>query len=350
MELAEIRHRIDQLDTQLLQLLTDRLTLSVLTRRKKASIVDTEREMQIISRLDSMRHGLIRPELIAELYAVIFRYSRQLQSESLPLVAFQGEHGAYSELAIQYWRQDAIPIPCRTFGEIGEGVMNGDFDLGIVPVENKLTGTVNETNELLISARLKIVGALEMPVQHCLLGIPGSRRERIRKVWSHPQALAQCRHYLKKQGWEPVPFYDTAGAARMVAAEGMESGAAIASQLAARLYNLQILADNIADYPANATRFLLLGREMATGGDKCTILFSTPHKAGTLYRVLKIFADANINLTRIESAPMPPDKFVFFLDFNGSGQDEKVQAVLQAVQSVTTDFQLLGCYQERVIQ
>lgn len=347
MELEAIRCRIDRLDTQLLRLLTDRLTLAALTKKFKPVIADPQREHAIVARLSAMRHMLLEPDLIGELYSVIFKYSRLLQALPAPLVAFQGEHGAFSELAAQHWRQDAIPVPCRTFAEIGEGVVEGIYDYGTVPVENKLTGTINETNELLIANQLQIVGALEMPVQHCLLSIPGSSLEQIRKVYSHPQALAQCRRYLKAQGIEPVPFYDTAGAARMVAETELENIAAIASPLAARLYNLHILSENIADYPANSTRFLILGLQPVNGGDKCTILFSTAHKAGTLYKVLEIFANASINLTRIESAPLPPERFVFFLDFLGSEQDEKVQSALAAVQKITTDFKLLGCYNER---
>ncbi len=349
MELQEIRRQIDRIDTQLLQLLTDRLTLAALSRKFKPTIADPQREQAIITRLNAMRHPLLASELISELYEIIFKYSRSLQAQPAPLVAFQGEHGAFSELAIQHWRQNAIPIPCRTFAEIGAGIVDGIYDFGILPVENKLTGTVNETNEVLIANQLYIVGALEMPVQHCLLGLAGSSPEQIRKVYSHPQALAQCRRYLKKQNYESVPFYDTAGAARIVAETGLDNLAAIASPLAAQLYNLQILRANIADYPTNTTRFLVLGPQPVSGGTKCTILFSTAHKAGTLYKVLKIFAQASINLTRIESAPLPPEQFVFFLDFLGSEQDQKVQAALAAVQKITTDFKLLGCYNERVI-
>lgn len=350
MELEEIRRRIDQIDTRLMQLLTDRLTLAAVTRKLKPTVADPQREQQIIVRLTALRHTLLKSELIDELYAVIFKHSRLLQMEPVPLVAFQGEHGAFSELAVQQWWTDAIPVPCRTFAEIGEGVSEGIYDFGLVPVENKLSGTINEANELLLSDRLKIVGALEMPVQHCLLGVPGSQPTQVRKVYSHPQALAQCRQYLKIQGFEPVPFYDTAGAARMVAEEGLESIAAIASPLAARLYNLQILAENVADFPANTTRFLVLSRQPVSGGHKCTILFATAHKAGTLYKVLAIFARAGINLTRIESAPLPPGRFVFFLDFVGAEEDAEVQAALQAVQTVTTDFKLLGFYDERIMQ
>jgi len=166
-------------------------------------------------------------------------------------------------------------------------------------------------------------------------------------VYSHPQALGQCRGYLHEHNLEPRPFYDTAGAAKMISRDRPKAAAVIASSLSARLYGLKILEEGIEDGASNSTRFLLLSREeRADDGDKCSIIFAVSHTAGSLFKVLSLFSDAQKNLTRIASMPLrsDPDNYNIFLDFEGSDKDPEVKALLDIVAASTISMKFLGCY------
>ncbi|MBI4713302.1 MAG: prephenate dehydratase, partial [Planctomycetes bacterium] len=213
--------------------------------------------------------------------------------------------------------------------------------------ENSLEGAVTEVNDLLVGTELKIVAEVKLPIHHSLLSLPETDYREIKAVYSHPQALAQCRGFLSRNNLEPVPFYDTAGAAKMISETRPKAVAAIASRHCAELYDLEIIKDEIEDDKSNFTRFLVLANESAKeSGNKCSIVFSTKHEAGTLFAVLKIFSDAGINLTRIESRPIrtDPGKYAFFLDFQGSDRDQKVVRALAEAKQKSVMFKLLGCY------
>jgi prephenate dehydratase len=216
-----------------------------------------------------------------------------------------------------------------------------------VPVENSLEGAVTQVNDLLTATTLKVIGEAKVTVSHCLLASEESDYREIRQVYSHPQALAQCRNFLMRNNLEPRPYYDTAGAAKMLARENPRAAAAIASSLSADLYNLEIIKEGIEDGPSNSTRFLLLSREpFANGGDKTSVIFATPHEAGRLFAVLQLFAEAQINLTRIASMPLrsDPDNYCFFLDFEGSEKDEKVAEIMNEMEKHTISLKNLGSY------
>ena len=193
---------------------------------------------------------------------------------------------------------------------------------------------------------------MKVPVHHCLLALPETDYRDIKVVYSHPQALAQCRGVIARNKLEPRPYYDTAGAAMMLANERPKAAAAIASRLCAGIYGLEILKDSIEDHESNNTRFIVLAKGGAAPdgakGDKCSIIFSTAHKAGALYGVLKIFSDAGVNLTRIESRPIrkDPGNFAFLLDFQGSESDGKVAEMLSKVEKEARMYKFLGCYKE----
>ena len=182
----------------------------------------------------------------------------------------------------------------------------------------------------------------------CLLALPGTDHREIRTVYSHPQALAQSRQFLSRNKLDPVQYYDTAGAANMLAEERPKGSAAIASKLCAKLYHLEIVKEDIEDLERNMTRFLVLSNEESKEeGDKCSVIFSTEHKAGTLFRVLEVFAKDGINLTRIESIPHEPGDYAFFLDFIGSDKEDKIIKALDKAKKITTNFKMMGCYKER---
>jgi prephenate dehydratase len=322
----------------------------LMAKKFKPRTEDTEREKEILNRIRTNLTGLINAEFIENIYMEIIKESKTLQEKDYKLIGFQGEHGAFGEVASKEWDSELIPVSCSKFADVFEGVDSGPYDYGIVPVENTLGGVVGEVNELLINTKLHVVGAIELPIHLCLLTLPETDHREIRTAYSHPQALAQCRHFLARNKLEPAQCHDTAGAARMLAEKELKSSAVIASKLSAELYGLEIIKEDIEDLERNMTRFLVLSKEEnREGGNKCSIIFSTEHKAGTLFSVLEVFARKNINLTRIESIPNEPGNYAFFLDFIGSNKDDKVLRALEKVKEITSNFKLMGCYKERKV-
>ncbi len=347
MRLQEIRKQIDRIDRELLVLLQERMGLALQSKKFKKAIADPAREKDMLAGIERMNLDLIERSFQRQLLKTIINESKRLQEEDRPLVAFQGEHGAYGEVAARRLVPGGAYIPCMEFMDVFRGVEAGSLDLGVVPVENSLEGAVTQVNDLLTTTHLKVVGEVNVPVNHCLLATEATDYREIRIVYSHPQALAQCRSFLSRNKLEPRPYYDTAGAAKMLARENPKAAAAIASSLSAELYNLEIVKEKIEDGPSNSTRFLLLSRTPhEDGGEKTSIIFVTPHKAGSLYGVLRLFADSNINLTRIASMPLrtEPSNYSFFLDFEGSEKDQAVSDVLSKMDKLTLSLKLLGSY------
>jgi prephenate dehydratase/chorismate mutase/prephenate dehydratase len=347
MKLEEIRNIIDQIDSKILKLLNERMEQALLANKFKKAIEDTAREKEILEKIKHTPNLLLEPSFTEPLYKLIISWSKELQGRNYQVVGFQGEHGAYSEEAARRWNRELLTIPCTTFNGVFEGVTSGMFDYGIVPVENTLGGIVGPVNELLINTELVVVGAVDMPIHHNLMMLPGADHREIREVYSHTQALSQCRRFISRNNLVPVPFYDTAGAARMLTEMKPRQAACIASKLAAELYSLEILKENIEDSNINRTRFIILAKERKFDhGNKCSITFTTEHKSGTLFNTLEIFARAGINLTRIESIPTEPGQYSFLLDFDGSDSDPIVIDALKQAEGVTSGLKLLGCYNE----
>lgn len=347
MNLEEIRKRIDLIDFELMQLLNNRMELAVRSKRLKGYVTDANREQEIFDTVKRLSHRLIGPEFSEKLYEQIIGQSKMIQEQDFRLVGFQGEHGAYSEVACLAYNSSLIPIPFKEFHEVFRDVAAGRIDAGMVPVENSLEGAVTQVNDLLIETDLKIVGEISIPVHHALLSLPETEYRDLKVVYSHPQALAQCRGFIERHGLEPRPFYDTAGAARMLARERHEATAVIASKLCANLYNLDITQEDIEDHSSNTTRFVVLSKNSSgENGDKCSVLFSLKHEAGALFSVLKIFSDREINLTRIESRPARTElgNYVFFSDFEGSDTDGKVREAMKLLAEKVVNFKFLGCY------
>ena len=308
---------------------------------------DLQYENDILEHAERLNLDLIEGSFTRQLLKTIIDEAKRLQNEDRPLVAFQGEHGAYGEVAARKLVPDGAYIPCLEFIDVFQGISDGYFDLGVVPVENSLEGAVTQVNELLTHTDLKVIGESKVIVSHCLLATDATDYREIRQVYSHPQALAQCRDFLRRNKLEPHPYYDTAGAAKMLARENPNATAAIASSLCAELYDLEIIKEGIEDGPSNSTRFILLSQKKTSNNcDKTSIIFAVPHEAGKLFEVLKLFADANINLTRIASMPLrsDPNNYSFFLDFEGSDKDEKPKQVLNQMKKMTISLKNLGSY------
>lgn len=267
----------------------------------------------------------------------------------MTLIAFQGEHGAYSEQAVrQHFGQDARTLPVRSFDDIFDAVTVGDASHGMLPVENSLAGTVVPAYDVLIDHDLRVQGEVITPVRHCLMTLPGTPLEAIRRVISHPQALAQCAATLNRMGLEPVSYYDTAGAARDLARERQPHTAAIASALAAETYGLEVLLRDVQDLPHNFTRFFVLGTSDAPRRDpsKTSIVFTTRHVPGALYTVLGELATRQINLSKIESRPRRnrPWHYRFFVDFHGHEEERHVQEALIGILKRASFLKVLGSY------
>ncbi len=349
MNLGEIRRKIDRLDIEILNRLHLRVESALLSRRFKDHVIDEERERQVLQNASKPTRRLVDPAFAERLFRQIIEEGRRVQAEDYLLAGFQGEHGAFSEQALAAFEPDLVPVPCLEFMDVFEGVESGVFDRGIVPVENSLEGGIHEVDHILMETELKIVGEVVVPIHHCFFALPEMNVHDIRVVCSHPQALAQCRSFLSRHNLETKPFYDTAGAARWLAAERPYGIGVIAGRLVADLYGLEIIKENVEDHPGNKTRFVILAKESRDDkGNKCSIVFTTPHQAGALSRILAVFAREGINLTRVESKPVreAPESWAFLLDFQGRADEARVIATLAEVQKQTSSFKFLGCYPE----
>jgi len=264
-------------------------------------------------------------------------------------VTYQGETGAYSEMAVyKFFGSKIEPVPCKDFRDVFESVQTGQVPNGVVPIENSIEGSVNQNYDLFLNYDLKVCGEVAVKLAHVLIANPQTKFEEIETIYSHPQALGQCRSYLEKQKWEIIPAYDTAGSVKIIKEKALFNAAAIASEKAADLYNMKIVARDIADNPSNYTRFLVLSKEDAapTGDDKTSIIFSAKHAPGTLYHALGEFASRNINLTRIESRPTKTTawQYNFYLDFEGHRTEKRCTEALEALEKYATFVKILGSY------
>jgi prephenate dehydratase len=266
-------------------------------------------------------------------------------------IAFQGELGAYSEEALVLLDPGATSLPCREFRDVAAAVLESRADHGLLPIENSLVGSIATNFDLIAESGLAIVAEVVSPVHHCLLAVPGAGRGAVRRVLSHPVALAQCERFLSGLvGVEVVAFYDTAGAAAEVARRRDPAVGAVAGALAARRYGLDVLAERIEDEPHNQTRFLLVARDAVPPdlgvAAKTTLRLRLPHRPGTLAHALAPFAERGLNLTKLESRPdrVTPWQYLFYLDVEGRITDPAMQAVLEALRAQGAEIKLLGDY------
>ncbi len=272
-----------------------------------------------------------------------------MNNKEKTVVAFQGEPGAYSEQAVrQHFGADVEALPCRGFVDIFRGLRNGRSTHGMLPVENSLAGTVIPAYDLLVDHDLHVQSEVILRVEHCLMAQPGTKISDIKHVKSHYQALGQCEQTLRRMRIEPIVYYDTAGAARDLAANPEPATAAIASELAAETYGLEILARNVEDEDFNFTRFFVLSYGLPTRKDpsKTSIVLATRHVPGSLHAVMAELAERNINLTKIESRPRRnrPWHYLFYIDFEGHEDDPDVQQALLGILKRTSFLKVLGSY------
>jgi prephenate dehydratase len=270
-------------------------------------------------------------------------------------IGFQGVSGAYSEqAALQYFKKESVQLcPLDDFPSVFKAVNSGAVRFAVVPIENSLAGSIHENYDHLRNNPVWICGEYKLHIDHCLIGRKGVRRDKIRDVYSHPQALSQCAEYLRKQKLKAHPYFDTAGSARFLAEEGEPHMAAIAGSQAAKDYGLRILERSIQDDPQNFTRFVVIKRRTRrlpkrdwSGPAKTSIVFSLRNVPGGLHKALSVFAIRDLDLTKIESRPLrgSPWKYLFYLDIEAHIEEERLARALQHLEEVTHHLQVLGSY------
>jgi chorismate mutase/prephenate dehydratase len=269
---------------------------------------------------------------------------------STMLVAFQGERGAFSESAVyDFFGQSTAVEACRNLSDVFHSVETEKTEYGVVPIENSLEGSVNPTYDLFLEHNLKVCGEIVIRIVHCLIAHSETDLGSVKTVYSHPQALGQCRKFLERLGCRLIPAFDTAGSVKMIKEEGLKNAAAVASEKAAEIYGMNVLAREIEDNPNNYTRFFVLSKKDSqySGEDKTSIIFSGKNVPGSLYRVLEEFARRDIDLTKIESRPTKqlPWEYNFYLDFKGHRTEKRCKEALEGLKNKTFFVKILGSYQ-----
>ena len=264
-------------------------------------------------------------------------------------IAYQGEPGAYSEAAALRFKASADLLPQETFEAVFAAVDEGAATHGILPIENTTYGSIHRNYDLLLQHELPIVGEVTLPIVHNLLALEGTTREQLRRVYSHPQGLAQCERFLRTLDQvELVPTYDTAGSAKMIQDGQLRDTGAIASARAAEAFKLSILEAGVQDFAANTTRFLLIGRDAAPldTANKTTIVFTVSNDAGALFKALSVFALRDIDLTKLESRPIPdrPFEYLFYADLSATREDLPCARALMHLAEFCPLLRTLGSY------
>ena len=351
MNLDDLRQKIDEIDARIVELIAERQRVSEEIgqgkQEKNKRIEDRERELTVIRNVRAMaREKNISPGDVESIYRQIIDASKKIQAVA---VAFQGEPGAYTEeAAFRFFGKSTEGRAYESLDEVFEAVETGDVPFAMVPVENSLEGSITRAYDLLLESPLMICGETEMRISHCLIAGEGAGLDTIKTVYSHPQALGQCRSFLNHLNCELVPSSDTAGSVKMIKDQRLTDSAAVASARAAEMYGMKIIAREIEDNPHNFTRFFVLSKEDAlpTGNDKTSIVFSLKHKPGALYDCLREFASRDINLSKLESRPTrhQPWEYNFYMDFAGHRQEENIAEALKHLEEHSVFVRILGSY------
>lgn len=381
-DLSQIRQDIDRIDSQLVPLLCERLGCSEQVALYKHEhgipVLNEAREQEVIDAvcqksdaLDPDGRGYGRANSLV--YSTVMEVSRALQHRLLGAgqalrdeiegapralipdgearVVCQGAKGAFSHEAAATLFPASAPQFVKHWEDVITAVANGDADYGFLPVENSSTGSVHEAYDLIIANRCHIAAAVDVPVRQCLLTVKGASVDDVKTVVSHPQALAQCRDFIRAHGCTEQSFGNTATAAAYVAEKGDKSVAAIGSAKAAEAFGLDVAKANIQTFDGNTTRFVAISRDLCIpdNADRITLLFRLPHVTGSLYHTLARFALEGLSLTKLESRPLQNGSFeyAFYLDFEGNLKNDNTLSLLCALSEELPQFTLLGNYHER---
>lgn len=355
--LLGLRDKIDALDLQIMQAISDRARCAQQVAEVKKGQGDLayykpEREAQVLRHIMEKNAGPLDNEEMARLF-------RQIMSACLALeqpirVAFLGPEGTFTqEAALKHFGDSAISVPQSAIDEVFREVLAGACNYGVVPVENSTEGVISHTLDSFMDSSLKICGEVELRIhQHFMIG-PNTNKDSVTRVYSHAQSLAQCRQWLNSNypNIERVAVSSNAEAAKRV--QGEWNSAAIAGDMACELYNLEKMREKIEDRPDNSTRFLIIGRESVprSGDDRTSIVVSVHNKPGALHDLLEPFRRYNVDMTRLESRPSRNSKwsYVFFIDLIGHIEDQPVAGVLEELSSSVAELKILGSYPRAVL-
>ncbi|MDR1564427.1 MAG: prephenate dehydratase [Oscillospiraceae bacterium] len=373
MKLSDARARIDEIDEELVKLFLSRMEISRNVAEIKINqglpVLNQKREEEILSSVNEKagEHGSAARLFFSAIMDISRAYQHELMTASnCPLkgilegaessfkadsvLACQGTEGAYSHAAARTFFKAAKPCFYSSFEEVFKAVEEGRADYGVLPVENNLAGSVTEVYDLILKYKFFITGTAEVEVHHCLLGVKGASKEGLRKVYSHPQALAQCSEFIKAQKLEAAPDSNTAVAAERISKLNDTQIGVIASREAAETHGLEVLECDIQNVRDNRTRFILISKNLIipTNADIISLSFSLPHTTGSLYKILGRFAIHGLNLTKIESRPLYGSSFEyqFYLDFAGTAKDKDIVQLLCSLEEELPFFSFLGNYSE----
>lgn len=349
MNLAQHRKAIDRLDAQIVRLLNQRtrhvLAIGKLKLKSGQEIYAPHREDAVLRRVCRLNRGPISNESLRAIYREIM--SSALLAEKPMTIAYLGPEATFThQAALQRFGASLRYVPLKTISEVFHEVSKRRADFGVVPIENSTEGVVTHTLDMFYDSDLKIVAQIVLPVQHCLLS--HARRDQIKKLYIHPQTLAQCRGWLQKN-FPNVEIIETSSNARSaeLAAQDKTAGA-IAGLLAAEKYGLPVLEHNVQDSADNATRFLVLGRQCSppTGNDRTSLMFCIADRPGALYSALAPFSRHQINMTKIESRPSKRKawEYFFFVDIDGHASDPKVARAIKQLSEHCVFVKVLGSY------
>lgn len=375
MDLLELRNEIDKLDDELIPLLLKRMDISRQVAEYKVQngipVLNEQRELEILEDVASKCGE--QGEVIKTVFSAIMDASRALQHKIIgggeelrnlisnakceknltangEPIACQGVQGAYSGEAAKALFPDSPIDFHKQFEDVFEAVNQNKACFGIIPVENSTAGSVHESYDLIMKYKFFIVGAYDLRVDHCLCAKPGVKFEDIENVYSHTQALSQCNIFLKNFDFTGITFSNTAAAAKFVSESEKNNIAAICSESAAKKYGLKIIRKGIQNVTNNTTRFIVISKELVIDEDaeKISLIFSAPHRTGSLYRVLGRFSMTGLNLTKLESRPVANGRFdyYFYVDILGSVRDEQTLDLLCALSDELPEFSFLGNYYE----
>lgn len=355
-DLEKLRKRIEEIDKEILELISERLSIAYqiadAKRKNGLSIYDPNRENDVLMRVKRLSQDKNLPyDYIEDIFLLIISMSRNVQGRIR--VAFLGPEGTFSEIAVvKRFGYDIEKVYTKSIPDIFKEVSKGKADIGVIPIENSYNGVVAQTLDEFVDSHLRIIGELFLKVHHSLLSKEKDLKD-IRRLYSHSQALGQCKEWIENnlEGVEIVETLSTSEAAKISSKE--KNSASIGNEVLSKKYGLNILASNIEDDPMNITRFWIVGENQIsrTGDDKTTILCYIKDKPGALFDLIKPFRDMRVNMTKIESRPSRIKlwDYLFFIDFEGHTEDDKIKKLLTEIEKNASLVKVLGSYPKGIV-
>mgnify|MGYP001025258056 CR=1 FL=1 len=384
MNLSECRNEIDKIDKELVELFEKRMNVAINVAKYKIEnnipIFNGAREAEVIEKNINRLNNKEYSKLTEKFFTHLMELSRSLQADIIDKnnkknnniiglieenistnenkrdlknikIGYQGVKGSFSEEAmIKYFGENHTTTDYEEFEDVFVALKNNEIDYGILPIENSSTGAITTVYDLLVEYGLYIVGEECIKIDQNLIGVKGSKLEDIKEIYSHPQGFEQSSEFLSKQNnLKLIPFHNTAISAKYISEINDKSKAAIASLRAAKIYGLDVIQKEINDKDNNHTKFVIVGRELESAKEcnKITVVFSLDDKAGTLYNLLRHFAENNINMIKIESRPSKnePWQYLLYVDFEGNIENEGVKKAIKLIEEKSEYFKLIGCYE-----